>query len=94
LAFAQENGAAVVATGTLSKSFGSQGGLVLGLPAVREHPVNRARPFIYDTGLAPAAAGAALAALQVLKAAPGLPEKVSDPAAPSPDPPCSSSSGP
>jgi 7-keto-8-aminopelargonate synthetase-like enzyme len=42
------------------------------LPAVREHLVNRARPFIYDTGLAPAAAGAALAALGVLKAAPEL----------------------
>jgi len=62
----------VVATGTLSKSFGSQGGLVLGLPAVREHLVNRARPFIFDTGLAPAAAGAALAALRVLQTAPHL----------------------
>jgi 8-amino-7-oxononanoate synthase len=66
----------VVATGTLSKSFGSQGGLVLGSPAVREHLVNRARPFIYDTGLAPAAAGAALAALRVLKAAPELADRV------------------
>jgi 8-amino-7-oxononanoate synthase len=66
----------VVATGTLSKSFGSQGGLVLGSPAVREHLVNRARPFIYDTGLAPAAAGAALAALRVLEAAPELADKV------------------
>src|SRR5580693_4877787 len=66
----------VVATGTLSKSFGSQGGLVLGLPALREHLINRARPFIYDTGLAPAAAGAALAALRVLKAAPELVGKV------------------
>ena len=66
----------VVATGTLSKSFGSQGGLVLGLAEVREHLVNRARPFIYDTGLAPAAAGAALAALRVLEAAPELADKV------------------
>jgi 8-amino-7-oxononanoate synthase len=65
----------VVATGTLSKSFGAQGGLVLGQPALREHLVNRARPFIYDTGLAPPAAGAALAALQVVKAAPELPGK-------------------
>jgi 8-amino-7-oxononanoate synthase len=62
----------VIATATLSKSLGSQGGLVLGLPAVREHLVNRARPFIYDTGLAPAAAGAALAALRILNAAPDL----------------------
>src|ERR1700733_5231036 len=66
----------VVATGTLSKSFGSQGGLVLGSPAVREHLINRARPFIYDTGLAPAAAGAALAALEVIKAAPELADRV------------------
>jgi 8-amino-7-oxononanoate synthase len=60
----------VVVTGTLSKSLGSQGGFVLGHPAVREHLVNTARPFIYDTGLAPAAAGAALAALEVLAAEP------------------------
>jgi 8-amino-7-oxononanoate synthase len=66
----------IIATGTLSKSFGSQGGLVLGSPAVREHLVNRARPFIYDTGLAPTSAGAALAALRVLRAAPDLPDQV------------------
>ncbi len=53
----------VVGTLTLSKSLGSQGGAVLATSAVREHLVNIARPFIYDTGLAPAAAGAALAAL-------------------------------
>jgi 8-amino-7-oxononanoate synthase len=56
----------VVATLTLSKSLGSQGGAVLATPAVREHLVNTARPFIYDTGLAPAAAGAASAALEVI----------------------------
>jgi len=57
----------VVATLTLSKSLGSQGGAVLATPAVREHLVNTARPFIYDTGLAPAAAGAASAALEVIR---------------------------
>jgi 8-amino-7-oxononanoate synthase len=66
----------VVATGTLSKSFGAQGGLVLGLPEVRDHLINRARPFIYDTGLAPAAAGAARAALRILNSAPGLADDV------------------
>jgi 8-amino-7-oxononanoate synthase len=66
----------VVATATLSKSFGAQGGVVLGSLAVREHLINRARPFIYDTGLAPAAAGAALAALQIVQADPGLADRV------------------
>jgi 8-amino-7-oxononanoate synthase len=56
----------VVATLTLSKSLGAQGGAVLSSRGVREHLVNRARPFIYDTGLAPAAAGGALAALGVI----------------------------
>ncbi|MET3963916.1 8-amino-7-oxononanoate synthase [Marmoricola sp. OAE513] len=56
----------VVATLTLSKSLGAQGGAVLSGAAVRDHLINTARPFIYDTGLAPAAAGAALAALEVI----------------------------
>src|SRR6476660_83801 len=62
----------VVVTATLSKSLGAQGGAVLAHPAVREHLVNTARPFIYDTGLAPAAAGAALGALRALNHDPGL----------------------
>lgn len=66
----------VVATLTLSKSLGAQGGAVLATPAVREHLVNTARPFIYDTGLAPAAAGAAHAALDVLRSEPTLPTRV------------------
>ena len=63
----------VVVTATLSKSLGSQGGAVLGSAALVEHLVNRARPFIFDTGLAPTSAAAALAALDVLRASPGLP---------------------
>ncbi|WP_411282635.1 8-amino-7-oxononanoate synthase [Lapillicoccus sp.] len=65
----------VVLTATLSKSLAAQGGAVLGHPAVREHLVNTARPFIYDTGLAPAATGAALAALKVIAAEPHLPDR-------------------
>lgn len=56
----------MVMTVTLSKSLGSQGGAVLGPTAVRDHLVDSARPFIFDTGLAPAAVGSALAALRVL----------------------------
>ncbi|MER6442147.1 8-amino-7-oxononanoate synthase [Streptomyces sp. NPDC001185] len=60
----------VVVTVTLSKSFGSQGGAVLGPAPVIDHLVNAARTFIFDTGLAPAAAGAALAALRLLRREP------------------------
>jgi 8-amino-7-oxononanoate synthase len=62
----------VIVTGTLSKSLAAQGGTVLASPVIRDHLVNTARPFIYDTGLAPASAGAALAALQVLRDHPEL----------------------
>ncbi len=61
----------VVATATLSKSLGSQGGVVLGPERVIRHLVSAARTFIFDTGLAPAAVGAALAALRLLRAEPG-----------------------
>jgi 8-amino-7-oxononanoate synthase len=60
----------VVATATLSKSLGSQGGAVLGPAPVIDHLVNAARTFIFDTGLAPAAAGGALAALRLLRREP------------------------
>ena len=62
----------VVLTVTLSKSLGAQGGAVLGTPEVMRHLVNTARAFIFDTGLAPASAGAALAALRLLADRPGL----------------------
>ncbi|MBT2895793.1 MULTISPECIES: 8-amino-7-oxononanoate synthase [unclassified Streptomyces] len=60
----------IVATLTLSKSLGSQGGAVLGPARVIDHLVNTARTFIFDTGLAPAAAGGALGALAVLRREP------------------------
>ncbi|MGW2713074.1 8-amino-7-oxononanoate synthase [Streptomyces sp. NPDC001356] len=60
----------VVVTATLSKSLGSQGGVALGPARVIDHLVNAARTFIFDTGLAPAAAGAALAALRLLEREP------------------------
>lgn len=66
----------VVVTATLSKAFGAQGGVVLGSQRVREHLVNSARTFIFDTGLAPAAVGAARAALGVLRREPGLASRV------------------
>lgn len=66
----------VVVTTTLSKALGSQGGAVLGPASVRAHLIDAARPFIFDTGLAPAAVGAALAALEVLVEEPSLADAV------------------
>nr|WP_236783032.1 8-amino-7-oxononanoate synthase [Arthrobacter sp. QXT-31] len=57
----------VIVTATLSKALGSQGGAVLGTPLLREHLLNRARSFIFDTGLAPAAGAAALAAVRIIR---------------------------
>jgi 8-amino-7-oxononanoate synthase len=57
----------VVRTVTLSKSLGAQGGAVLAAPEVIDLLVSTARAFIFDTGLAPSSAGAALAALRVLR---------------------------
>jgi 8-amino-7-oxononanoate synthase len=65
----------VILTATLSKSLGSQGGAVLAAPEVIETLVDTARSFVFDTGLAPAAAGAALTALDVLAAEPGLADR-------------------
>lgn len=61
----------VLRTGTLSKTLGSQGGFVAGAREVTDLLVNRCRPFIYSTGLSPADAAAALAALGVLRSPEG-----------------------
>lgn len=66
----------VVLTATMSKALGSQGGVVLGPQAVRDHLIDAARPFIFDTGLAPAAVGAAQAALRVMQNETWRPEAV------------------
>ena len=60
----------VVVTVTLSKSLGAQGGAVLGPRRVIRHLTETARTFIFDTALAPAAAGAALGALRLLREEP------------------------
>lgn len=58
--------------GTLSKALGSQGGFVACSREMRDWLIQKARSFIYSTGLAPAVAGAALGAVAVLDAQPGL----------------------
>jgi adenosylmethionine-8-amino-7-oxononanoate aminotransferase len=62
----------LVRVAPLSKALGAQGGAVLAAPEVIDMLVNNARSFMFDTGLSPAAAGGALAALQLLIAEPEL----------------------
>lgn len=66
----------VVVSVTLSKALAAQGGAVLGPERVVRHLVETARTFIFDTGLAPASAAAALAALRLLRAGPERAEAV------------------
>ena len=66
----------VVVTVTLSKALGAQGGAVLGSVEMRDHLVNTARSFIFETGLTPAAAGAALASIDIVEAEPERVETV------------------
>ena len=66
----------VLVTATMSKALASQGGAILGPKAVTDHLVDTARSMIFDTGLAPASAAAALAALRVLQRDPALPLRV------------------
>lgn len=55
-----------VQVGTLSKALGAQGAYVAGSRTLIDFLINRARCFIYTTGLPPALAAAAEAALQVM----------------------------
>lgn len=66
----------VVVTATLSKALGAQGGVVLSSGRVRDHLIDTARTFIFDTGLAPASVGAARAALAVLRREPARARRV------------------
>jgi 8-amino-7-oxononanoate synthase len=60
-----------VVMGTLSKALGAQGGYVAGDRDLCDYLRTRDRAFVFTTALAPAAAGAALAALDVVRDQPG-----------------------
>jgi 8-amino-7-oxononanoate synthase len=70
----------VVRMGTLSKTLGALGGFLAGSRDVIDLMVNEARSYIFTTGLSPADAAAALAALGVLRAPEGdaLIQRLSD----------------
>ena len=58
--------------GTLSKALGSYGGYLCGSQAVIDLLKTRARTLVYATGLPPASAAAALAALDIIESQPDL----------------------
>jgi 8-amino-7-oxononanoate synthase len=64
-------GLTLVRMGTLSKTLGSLGGFLAGPRDVIDLMVNAARSYIFTTGLSPADAAAALAALGVLRSPEG-----------------------
>jgi len=67
-----------VIMGTLSKALGSFGGFAAGNRELTEFLVNTSRSFIFTTGLPPASAACALAALDVLEQDTSLPFKVQE----------------
>src|SRR5262249_6249825 len=70
---AEEEGladAVAVQMGTLGKALGGAGAYIAGSRALVDLVANRARSFVYTTGLAPAAVAAAGAALRVIAAEP------------------------
>jgi 8-amino-7-oxononanoate synthase len=59
-----------VQMGTLSKALGSYGAYVAGSRALIDLLINRARSFVFTTGLPPASAAAASAAIDLIQAEP------------------------
>jgi 8-amino-7-oxononanoate synthase len=59
-----------VEMGTLGKALGAFGAYVAGQSRLRELLVSRARTFVFTTALPPAACGAALAALEIVRREP------------------------
>jgi 7-keto-8-aminopelargonate synthetase-like enzyme len=65
------DGLELLRVGTLSKTLGSQGGWVSGPCSLIQLLINRARAFVYTTGLSCANTAAALAALRLLRSSAG-----------------------
>lgn len=71
-------GSVDVQIATLGKALGGAGAAVCGSRALVELLVNRARSFIYTTGLAPPLAAAALAALDIVEREPERRRRLAD----------------
>jgi 8-amino-7-oxononanoate synthase len=64
-------GAVTIRVGTLSKALGALGGFAAVPAPIADLLVNRARPYIFTTGLSPADSAAALAAVRIVRSADG-----------------------
>ena len=67
----------VIQMGTLSKAIGGLGGYVAGSANLIDFLINRARGFIFTTGLPPATLVGASAAIDVIRSNPGLRQQLS-----------------
>jgi glycine C-acetyltransferase/8-amino-7-oxononanoate synthase len=70
-----------VVMGTFGKALGSYGAYVAGSQTLRDYLINRARSFIYSTGLPPAVVGASLAAVKLVRSSPDLRQQLAEKAA-------------
>ena len=66
----------IIQMGTLSKAIGGLGGYVAGSRTLIDLLINRARGFIFTTGLPPAILAAADAALKVMRSTPELQQRL------------------
>ena len=67
----------IIQMGTLSKAIGGLGGYVAGSAALIDFLINRARGFIFTTGLPPATLAGASAAIDVIRSDPELRQRLS-----------------
>ena len=70
------DGEGIIQMGTLSKAIGALGGYIAGSRALIELLINKARGFIFTTGLPPATLAAANAALNVMRSSPDLRQRL------------------
>ncbi len=69
-------GTNIIQMGTLSKAVGALGGYIAGSRALVELLINKARGFIFTTGLPPATLAAANTALDVIRSSPELRQRL------------------